>query len=574
MLQQNPTLIHLRHVKSVVSRAARKVPHCQKWDCHALPLFALDRAFSRLFSMSILIAGKTKNGRAKSTRWSVWQPCFSGCDMTLGTPPAASKVHQKQWNQKGKTGIKQIEQFNGIILRILRNIWVTKAGTFSQWGLSRCTDSALLRQDSATKDIKIGTKLWCAGVMKSKLFPPMWIEVSSRFNYIILFFNGMILKSGRRTQSDPAKLPGQESSTAIFFFPSPLPFGGSTVLSLTRGPAWNRTTTGSLSATEECRDTNWATRTTIRGRKGEAQKETTHQETKTKLSSATPNHDKTINCQGKTMLRKPATTTPKTIPTIWQRLTTCSLGPDGAGDLQSATVFPGIRRSVGDVTAEHLGFSDSRSGPPQSAHHRPPKINFFLSEPVAFRRVCLWILLADQRNQPYPAIYQRHMCSAVPTAPRGRVDPPKGNGIGQTNSPPQSGLALMSTLAQRHRGHYQLRTRVLSMACRQQSILAFLCLGRQEWLQSRAMCFRRQRCGLPSAAFRNHKTIKGKKDDTNIHVLNWRSFRSPHCTPFEKIHQVFWIFEIETLPCKQRYRFASWNFFENKVFHFLHGGFS
>ena len=38
-----------------------------------------------------------------------------------------------------------------------------------------------------------------------------------------------------------------------FFCPSPLPFGGSTVLSLTRGPAGNRTTTGSLSATQEPR---------------------------------------------------------------------------------------------------------------------------------------------------------------------------------------------------------------------------------------------------------------------------------------------------------------------------------
>ena len=33
-----------------------------------------------------------------------------------------------------------------------------------------------------------------------------------------------------------------------FFCPSPLPFCGSTLLSLTRGPAGNRTTTGSLSA--------------------------------------------------------------------------------------------------------------------------------------------------------------------------------------------------------------------------------------------------------------------------------------------------------------------------------------
>ena len=47
----------------------------------------------------------------------------------------------------------------------------------------------------------------------------------------------------------------------IFFCPSPLPFGGSTVLSLTRGPAGNRTTTGSLSATE-CPHTNFTTRTT------------------------------------------------------------------------------------------------------------------------------------------------------------------------------------------------------------------------------------------------------------------------------------------------------------------------
>ena len=43
---------------------------------------------------------------------------------------------------------------------------------------------------------------------------------------------------------------------------SPLPFGGSTVLSLTRGPAGNRTTTGSLPATQECRDINCTRRTT------------------------------------------------------------------------------------------------------------------------------------------------------------------------------------------------------------------------------------------------------------------------------------------------------------------------
>ena len=50
----------------------------------------------------------------------------------------------------------------------------------------------------------------------------------------------------------------------LFFCPSPLPFGGSTVLSLTRGPAGNRTTTGSLSATQECRDTNCKNKTHVR----------------------------------------------------------------------------------------------------------------------------------------------------------------------------------------------------------------------------------------------------------------------------------------------------------------------
>ena len=103
LLKQNPPLIHLRPAKSFVSRAAQG-SNCQKWDCQALPLFTLDKAIPRLFSILILIAGATKNGRAKSIRWSVWQPCFWGCDMTLGMPPAASKVHQKQWNHKREEG--------------------------------------------------------------------------------------------------------------------------------------------------------------------------------------------------------------------------------------------------------------------------------------------------------------------------------------------------------------------------------------------------------------------------------------------------------------------------------------
>ena len=68
-----------------------------------------------------------------------------------------------------KMGIKQIEEFSDIILRILRFLaessGVTKLELFQPFphckqGFSRCTDSARLRQDSAAKDIKTGTKLW------------------------------------------------------------------------------------------------------------------------------------------------------------------------------------------------------------------------------------------------------------------------------------------------------------------------------------------------------------------------------------------------------------------------------
>ena len=110
--KQNPTLIHLRHAKSFVFRAARKVPHCQKWDCHALPLFALERAIPRLFSMSILIAGETKNGHAKSTRWSVWQPCFWGCDMTLGRPQLFQKFTRNNDTTKGRKDDTNIHVLN------------------------------------------------------------------------------------------------------------------------------------------------------------------------------------------------------------------------------------------------------------------------------------------------------------------------------------------------------------------------------------------------------------------------------------------------------------------------------
>ena len=54
----------------------------------------------------------------------------------------------------------------------------------------------------------------------------------------------------------------RQPQKSSFFCPSPLPFGGSTVLSLSRRPAGNRTTPAVCQRRQERRDTNWATRTT------------------------------------------------------------------------------------------------------------------------------------------------------------------------------------------------------------------------------------------------------------------------------------------------------------------------
>ena len=81
-------------------------------NCHAQPLFALDRAIPRLFSISILIADETKNGRAKSTRWSVWQPCFWGCDMTLRTPQLLQKFTRNNETTKDKKEDANIHVLN------------------------------------------------------------------------------------------------------------------------------------------------------------------------------------------------------------------------------------------------------------------------------------------------------------------------------------------------------------------------------------------------------------------------------------------------------------------------------
>ena len=70
---------------------------------------------------------RDQNGRAKSTRWSVWQPCFWGCDMTLRTPPAASKVHQNNETTKAKKDDTNIHVLNCCVESFLpkQNLWST-----------------------------------------------------------------------------------------------------------------------------------------------------------------------------------------------------------------------------------------------------------------------------------------------------------------------------------------------------------------------------------------------------------------------------------------------------------------
>ena len=76
------------------------------------------------------------------------------------------------------------------------------------------------------------------------------ISVSSRTSSGVFF--SLLLHPHRR----------KEGSIAPFFCPSSLPFGGSTVLSFTHGPAGNRSTTGTLSTPQEWRHTHWAVRAT------------------------------------------------------------------------------------------------------------------------------------------------------------------------------------------------------------------------------------------------------------------------------------------------------------------------
>ena len=79
-----------------MSRAALQGSTIPKMGLPRATAFRFGQGHSQAVFNVYFQAGETKNVRAKSTRWSVWQPCFRGCDMTLRAPPAASKVHRPQ----------------------------------------------------------------------------------------------------------------------------------------------------------------------------------------------------------------------------------------------------------------------------------------------------------------------------------------------------------------------------------------------------------------------------------------------------------------------------------------------
>ena len=173
-----------------------------------------------------------------------------------------------------KTGIKQIEQFNDIILRILRSRLESQSWTsFNSFPIvnevsagvpvptppdsgktPQLRTSKLAQNCGKTEILHLQPSYRICWSHEIETLPPMWTKDSSGFKYILLFFNRMILHSGRHTRSDP----------------------------------------------QSCRVRS------LGGQRGGAQKQTTHQETKTKLSSAMPNRDQTIHCQGKRRKRHPA----------------------------------------------------------------------------------------------------------------------------------------------------------------------------------------------------------------------------------------------------------------------------
>ena len=273
---------------------------------------------------------------------------FWGCDITLGTHPAASKVRQKPWNhkrQKDDTNIHVLnwgEPFgspNSITFPTQK--WASNKSNSSV--TSSCASCAFLRSrlesqswnsfnpfpvvnrvsagvptlpDSGKTPPQLKTKFCIsslltesAAVMKSKLFPQCKQRIHPVLNFPV-FFNRMILNSGRHTQPDP-------QSCCV---------------------------------------------RSLGGRRGELKNKQRIKRPKTKLSSATPIVTKRSTANANTekasrqQCRSESAPHPchvakvcdnnfQTIPNnivLWQTLATCRWHAGGARDLQSATVFPGI----------------------------------------------------------------------------------------------------------------------------------------------------------------------------------------------------------------------------------------
>ena len=94
--KQNPTLIHLRHAKSFVFRAARKVPHCQKMGLPRTTAFRFGKGHSEaLFNVYFNSRRDQKRARQIHTLERV-ATLFLGLRHDARKAPAVSKVHQKQ----------------------------------------------------------------------------------------------------------------------------------------------------------------------------------------------------------------------------------------------------------------------------------------------------------------------------------------------------------------------------------------------------------------------------------------------------------------------------------------------
>ena len=232
MLKQNPTLIHLLHEKSFVSRAARKVPHCQKRDCHAAAFRSGEGHSEAIFNLIFYLQARPKMGAPNPHVGACGNPVLGLRHDARNAP--SSNVHQKQWIQKRQQGHKHpwaelgkvafgsphslylSYHKNGhqtnrtiydIVLRILRFLaeWfgVTKLRLFKLFRHCKWSAGVLTPPDSG-KTPQQGHQNWHKTVVKQiccisslltesasheiEALPQMWIKVSSLLKHLIFLW--------------------------------------------------------------------------------------------------------------------------------------------------------------------------------------------------------------------------------------------------------------------------------------------------------------------------------------------------------------------------------------------------